>query len=471
MLDVDKEFKDKYVAETMEILQAQDMRKAEKDVESARINVDREGLKHWAEKTYREDFLRTKKARTVKMAPSIEEIEKNFSENVYAPENKENSSLAQNLKDPIFIIASEIFNECFWKEDYGLDHFLSLRIRHGSFAGYLRAPLEKFYLLNTGSPMSGPARDYWRSYLSNSSEDALTHFLSALNDFQGRFDVIVEHFRSDLLQIATPAKPLGLFVPALHRALWDAYHLDWEGAPNFDKFFDFTWDAFQDALNTSLKTVISSIDAKILSESESLLANLRRTAIECGLEDSDRANLVSSLNDGARSLQEAVKSVKKWFEVKRDPVSDTALNAQQTLELTLKLFKKIRPNFTLDFTPKFESANIVFSGSNISRVTDALFIIFDNIYKHSGFNDIADIDLSFNWTEHSEDAGFFNISISSPISEEDRNALVNEGFSGLIKLSWLAKKGKHGGYVKFSATENRLFTVSLSMGFSFKPIV
>jgi len=490
MLDVDKEYSDRYVAETMEILQAQEMRKAESELESARIYVDKEGVKQWAEKTYREEFLRAKKARTTKMAPSIEEIEKNFTENVYSAENKENSSLAHNLKDPIFSIASEIFTKCFWKEDDGLDHFLSLRIRHGSFAGYLRAPLEQSQLIGTGSPTTGATRVYWEEYLSRSSPQSIASVLSALEKFQFAFDAIVEHFRTDLLQIATKEKPHGLFVPGLHRALWDAYHSDWEGAQNFDKFFDFIWDAFQEALSSSLTVVMASIDTKVLTGSEELLRVLRKTVNESGLDDSDRANVISALNEGARSLQEAVKAVKKWFEVKRDPVGDTTLTIKQILELALKLFKKIRPNFELSFTPEFQSHYVVFSGANISRVTDALFIIFDNIYKHSGFSDTAEISLKFNWIEDSVSTGFVNLEVCSPIhetkdieeirtklarvratmnSDENRVALVNEGLSGLIKLSWLAEKGRHGGYVDFSVAEEGFFRVSLSMGFGFKP--
>lgn len=491
MLDIDKEYSDRYVAETMEILQSQDLRKAEKEVESARINVDREGIKQWAEKTYREEFLRAKKARTTKMAPSIEEIEKNFSENVYSSENKENASLAQNLKDPIFSIASEIFSKCFWKEDDGLDHFLSLRIRHGSFAGYLRAPLEQVNLVGAGSPTAGLTKRFWSANLSRSSERSLELLLTALDSFQISFDTIVEHFRSDLLQISTVTKPHGLFIPGLHKALWDAYHLDWEGAKNFDVFFDYIWNAFQEALNSSLKIVISSIDEKILSGSENLLSNLRRTVNECGLDDIDRASVISALNEGVRSLQEAVKSVKKWFEVKRDPASDITLNSKQVLELALKLFKKIRPNFALEFQPTIESGNVVFSGTNISRVTDALFIIFDNIYKHSGLHDVAKIHLTFKWEEDSDKTGFFYISIISPISKDkniddierrihdvknimnsgnNRIALVNEGLSGLIKLSWLASKGQHGGKIDFSVSENKEFSVSIWMGFSFQSL-
>lgn len=491
MLDLDKEFKDRYIAETMEILQAQDLRKAERDVDSARINVDREGIKKWAEKTYKEEFLLAKKTRTTKMAPSLEEIELNFAQQAYLDEAHPNSSMTQNLKDPIFVIAQAIFRKCFWKEDDGLDHFLSLRIRHGSFAGYLRAPLEQVNLVGNGIAKQDSKAKHWESELTRSNLHSLRSYVIALQTFQSSYDAIVEDFRSELLQINTSTKPNGLFVPGLPKAVWDGYHSDWESARNFDIFFDLVWQAFQGSLDSSLKIVIGAIDQKILLGSEMLLDGLRRDVNSCGLDDLDRAIVISSLNEGGRALQEAVKSVKKWFEVKRDPISDTELTLRQVLELALRLFKKIRPNFAIEFQPLDIAGSVFFSGENISRVTDALFIILDNVYKHSGWEDHARVDLTLQWLKDSDRTGRIYISATSELSPsksatevdtrladvkktmysgEHRSALVNEGRTGLIKLAWLAFNGKQPGQVDFSLSNEREFNVKVWMGFGFTHI-
>ncbi|MCC6071592.1 hypothetical protein ACFSQU_18800 [Massilia sp. GCM10020059] len=488
LLDVDKDYSDRYIGETVEILQLQDIRKAERDVESSRINVDREGIKRWAVKSYREEFLHAKKSRTTKMALTIEEIESNVRQQIYENPTEIGSTLIANLKDPIFSMGKMIFKKCFWKEDDGLDHFLSLRIRHGSFAGYLRAPLEQSKLLGSGTNLSDARSEFWIAALHKSSSVAVENYLVALAAFQAEFDVLVEHFRNDLLQIQTESKPAGLFVPGLHKALWDVYHNEWEAARSFDEFFDRVWKAFQTSLEDSLKYVSSAIDVKILNRCESLLVDLRRLVGTSGLADTDRATVISAINEGGRALQEATRSVKKWFEVTSDPVSDTKLTARQILELATRLFKKIRPNFVIEFSPLAVPQNLSFSGSNISRVTDALFIIFDNVYKHSGFDAYAKVDLIFEWIQDTNNSGSVHISATSEInverdiseierrlsevrekmrSSEHRSALVSEGRSGLIKLAWLATRGNRPGYIEFSISESRRFAVDIWMGFGF----
>jgi hypothetical protein len=489
LLDVDKDFSDEYIAETFEILQLQDMRKAERDVESSRINVDREGIKRWAEKTYREEFLHAKKARTIKVAPTLEEIETSFRE-IAGGEYKLNEiNIDANLKDPIFNIGYEVFRKCFWKEDDGLDHFLSLRIRHGSFAGYLRASLEQTKLVGSGTRANDARSVYWRDALKTSTQESVQKYLDALNIFQCEFDLIIEHFRNDLLQINTGAKPQGLFIPGLNKILWDAYHHDWEIAKNFDIFFDRIWESFQTALEGSLAGVSEAIDVKITSNCEQLLVELRRLVSTSGLSSTDRATVISAVNEGGRGLQEATRSVKKWFEVARDPVSETRLNARQVLELATKLFKRIRPSFIIDFSPvSVPAPNIYFSRSNINRVTDALFIIFDNVYKHSGFDSGAEVDLIFEWIKDSEATGKVHISATSEISPdrsisdvrkrieevriimesgEHRNALVSEGRSGLIKLAWLATTSSQPGEINFSVSDDYRFNVEVWMNFGF----
>ncbi|MBO9537346.1 hypothetical protein [Herbaspirillum sp.] len=493
LLDLDKENIDSILGEMREILQGNDIKNAERDIENIRIHVDVDSIKKWARDTYAEEYLRLRKTRIAKIAPSVSELEESLRniDSKNGEVDSRNKSEIRN-KDPIFSMGSAIFTKCFIKEDDGLDHFLSLRIRHGSLAGYLRAPLERQKIVGQGLSIKGDELSrHWYSSLSSSNEDCIEGLLQVFESFQKKFDEMVEDLRTERLQVKSEVKPSGLFTPGIPGLAWDVFHAEWESAKSFDEFFDSVWEAFQAALNLSLGEVQAYIDTNVLRSSEEMFNNLRFEVNACGLSDNDRAKIISAINEATRGLQEAIKMVKAWFEVREHAVSDTTLSFSQILELGLKLFAKARPNYEILFSDRTKDEEVHFASSYIPRITDALFIIFDNVYQHSGLTKQAVLDLNVSLEPSVEDNGLIEISVASPISmskdlgEIQRNLddikarisnrsskeLVTEGKSGLIKLARVANGIGANGGAKFEVTADRKFRVELQFAGKLRSLV
>ncbi|WP_186098616.1 hypothetical protein [Burkholderia gladioli] len=489
LLDVVGTNKDEIVAEIRRITEGKFARKVELEIETARIFADKDGIRRWAERECREQFLRLKTSRVALLAPSLAQIKASLTEARYGAGNS-SDSIDQHMKDPLFALGASIFNECFWKQDDGLDHFLSLRIRHGSLSGYLRAPLERGRLVSQGAFAGSVLETEWRAALKASTAESANQLLNHLTLFQEQFDASLETLRKEYVQIRSKDKPKGIFAVGMTKPAWDVYYHRWEGAETFEQFFEICWAAFEEILDISLEDVREFLAGAFTQECEKLFDALRRVLDQCGLDAQDRANLVTCINDSARGLQDAVAVVANWF-VPFEPLRDEVeLRFEQVLEVALRVFKNARPGFSLDVEQHDESNGEVFISSLLlPRMSDALFIIFDNVYRHSGHVSGAKVGIVWEWVFELENRVTLNMRVENTIaatksveavregfeearakisSERSGDALVGEGGTGLVKLVRIAQSDAgqfRGGKVAFDVSSDGVVSIECALTF------
>lgn len=494
LLDVAGTNKDEIVAEIRRITEAQFARKVELEIENARIFADKDGIRRWAERECREQFLRLKTSRVAQLAPSLAQIKASLAE-VRSGSVKSDESLDQHMKDPLFALGASIFSECFWKQDDGLDHFLSLRIRHGSLSGYLRAPLERGRLMSQGAFAGSALEADWRSALKASTTESVNELLNHLALFQEQFDASLENLRKEYIQIRSRERPNGIFAVGMPKPAWDVYYHQWEGATTFEAFFDICWAAFEGALNVSLEDVRNFLSGEFAQGCEKLFDTLRRALDQCGLNAQDRASLVTCINDSVRGLQDAVAVVANWF-VPFEPTRDEVeLRFEQVLEVALRVFKNARPGFSLQVEQHDNTdIGVFFSSLSLPRMSDALFIIFDNVYRHSGHIYGAKVKIYWDWTYQSEERGTLNLRVENTIaasksvesvregfkearakisSERSGDALVGEGGTGLVKLVRIAQpeaENFNGEGVTFDISDTGVVYIECAISFPIKTL-
>ncbi|MDY7789675.1 hypothetical protein U0E10_17370 [Burkholderia ubonensis] len=489
LLDVVGTNKDEIVAEIRRITEGKFARKVELEIETARIFADKDGIRRWAERECREQFLRLKTSRVAQLAPSLAQIKASLTEARYGSGNS-SDSIEQHMKDPLFALGASIFSECFWKQDDGLDHFLSLRIRHGSLSGYLRAPLERGRLVSQGTFAGSVLETEWKTALKASTTESVNQLLNHLTLFQEQFDASLETLRKEYVQIRSKDKPKGIFAVGMTMPAWDVYYHQWEGAETFEQFFEICWAAFEDVLDVSLEDVRVFLTGEFTQGCEKLFDTLRRALDQCGLDAQDRANLVTCINDSARGLQDAVAVVANWF-VPFEPLRDEVeLRFEQVLEVALRVFKNARPGFSLDVEQHGDSyGDVLISSQLLPRMSDALFIIFDNVYRHSGHVSGAKVKIIWAWTFELGNRVMLNMRVENTIagtksveavregfaearakisSERSGDALVGEGGTGLVKLVRIAQSDSgqfRGGRVAFDVSSDGVVSIECALTF------
>lgn len=480
------------VSEIADVLRRRRLREAQQAIETSRINVNQPAIRKWAEDTYREQFLRIRNGRVSPIAPTPQEIRIAMDNLLESPATPRAESLERNFRDPLFVIGSTIFSRCFTKEEWGLEHYLSLRIRHGSLTGYLRAPLERARLLEQGTIAPGsPITAYWNNTLATSGSCAISGLLEALSVLQRDFDQIIEDLRSNYIQVTSTQKPSGLFQAGFPKIVWDAFHSDWERAETFDALFDSVWSAFVVQLQNCLLLVQQHIDSVLLPTIEMLLNRLRETVGGIGLSHTDYAFVVSAINDATLGAQEAIRVVKQWFVYNEQTDEIDPLDFDQVVDVALNVFRNARPTTTIELSRKFSiEDHLRFARPMVQRITDALFILLDNIYRHSGIRSRIPVDLVACWNSETDSTGILEVQMSNPlgpevdlpclssklraiassISDGHSEGLAKEGGSGLIKVARIAggpNPSSSPPPVEFVCTDTHRFVVTVRFSLSF----
>ncbi|MIO30036.1 hypothetical protein CGA96_24350, partial [Salmonella enterica subsp. enterica] len=155
-----------YADEVMAITNQQAMEEGRWIVDTSRIYVDLDGLNRWANDELSEDYARFRDLLDVNL-----DIEKHFDAllNDIINDNSfsKNNILSQDESDVVLLdIFSRLSDEFLNNPVFGLDFYLSKRIRHQSFIGLIRGPLEFSHIITMQENDVYQNNTYWISKFS-----------------------------------------------------------------------------------------------------------------------------------------------------------------------------------------------------------------------------------------------------------------------------------------------------------------
>jgi hypothetical protein len=187
------------------------------DVDRSRVFVNLPKLERWAESELLEGFERYKAlTRATGGAEDAGEFDKMLKD-IAGGKPVQLERFADYPKDEAGQLLLDIFNTVTQKylhdADFGLDAYLSMRIRHGSLAGHIRGPLEERGLLaardkstNTYHLVTSLAVDEaWRSHADWAMVER------CVESFSTRLDALIDDLVKSRLQIKRDERPDGLF--------------------------------------------------------------------------------------------------------------------------------------------------------------------------------------------------------------------------------------------------------------------
>ncbi|WP_146152274.1 hypothetical protein, partial [Photobacterium phosphoreum] len=215
MSNVDYEFTDKYENEMADIASSLAIDNGKKIIDRTRIHVDADALTRWATKELIEDYRRYHDLLDVNVKASFENefneilgdiLKKGGGATKWKSLNKDSEA------DMVFIsLLARLSDEFLNSPVYGLDFYLSKRVRHQSFIGLIRGPLE-FGNLITTKESSGEydKNEHVLSRLSHLSEESLLLVDIELKKFSKKFDDLLEKTKNSYFQINDIDNPKGL---------------------------------------------------------------------------------------------------------------------------------------------------------------------------------------------------------------------------------------------------------------------
>ncbi|NUN68613.1 MAG: hypothetical protein HUU02_02770, partial [Bacteroidetes bacterium] len=437
------------------------VRQTVRQIDESKIYVDEEGIKRTGEKIIKENYLRYIEYSTHKGAEEFRIMDTKTM--FLSLKSKKDDS--NNDFQVLFISLNAAFRDLFFdirdrfisSNEYGLDSYLSVRIRHGTLQGHIRNTFERLNLISqidseTKFYTSNP---YWNEKLSYKPQIIKDQVQEKLKSFSERIDNITFFLKDTLLQIKTEDRnPDGLFDYSYEDFdLLGIYTFSFRNISNYESFIDNIFQVLWKRTNENLQKIREYLNTKLQKELYDLLTNLYND-IKLLLPNNDVPELLSNITICMTSVQIEIDKLSRWFYV-----TGKTLPFQFNFnELVAVCVSSINNLHSLSpISPKIDSkSNIIINGDMLPHFADILRTLLENIIKHSG----VDAKKNDIYIKTHFDAQYFTLSFDNLISPEVRskdpvailsnrlkelqsgvslNSISKEGGTGLPKISKIIK--------------------------------
>ena len=474
-----------YLDELMLVAKELTMVEGQWIVDHTRIHVDLLSLKRWADRELEEDFERHQDLVAVDAGPQtsfaevLKELAAGPSGRKILPPETEADAVLQSL-------VRRLGDEFLTNGVFGLDFYLSKRIRHQSFIGRIRGPLEFANLITTRETTSSPyhRNDYWMSQFESLDAEGREAVNQALEDCARDFDEILRDAKDRLFHIRSAEQPDGMIVLDLTpEALQLVRSIALWSPDDFDSFFEVAVAALWAALDPSLARVRHFISTELKS---AIIDRLERARAQVrAVAATDLAFHGFDIEFGQRSteVQRALDDAASWFTYTRAE----RLKRTFTLEDAVRIGRENALRSQRAFEPQLTETvegGIEITAPSLVIIHDTLFTALDNIRMHSGLK-TPRVEVSIG---HNSERGTLSIVVVSDCRPQQRaiaerklreiQKLVDggemtrrtrrEGGSGLLKLFAVTQQSDRG-QIDFGFVEGGRFRLAVTYDFTFGP--
>jgi hypothetical protein len=474
LVNIDPSNEEIYRKEINEIVRRQIIASRRKEVDQSRIYVDTKNVKNYCETELKESFNRYIAYLKFNLKFSLAKgkiTNSILNSTMNIPDDEVNSLLRLMIQE---------ITDAYLSPDFGLDRFLSTRIRHGILEGHLRRPIQNHNLITNREFKNGPylRNNYWLEKLS--SKSLINKFNSAFSKFSESYDNLIGTIIS-WLQIN---KKGGLINFSFSDDDIKTISSKITKETKLIEFIDLIINVLDSTLVVHLITIREELNGTAKTIAKQLLTELQESTIIANNQTSNE--LHNSISKARTDLQVQFDKIIEWF-VPPSTGDSTPYIIEDALVVAEAQIKESDPLFTIDVESDEENSFEIHGFLPI--FVDIFVNIFENVVKRSELNEPkALIKLSVNQPE--EGFATINIEISNELGstinikeldaemkrkmvllEQESYAeyLASEKNSGLFKIHKSVKDFKATGSdisptVEFGV-KNNLFVVSISITF------
>lgn len=488
LVNLDPINSDEYIQEIASIDDDLLMEEGKRVVDRTRIYVDMDAHSRWMLKELKEDYERYKDLLDINITgeQNYNEIVDEFlqsdgaTKTTFQPDNEADAVLLS-----LIVKAS---NDFLTNPKYGLDYYLSKRIRHQSFIGLIRSHLE-FSNLITTRVSEGKDFEYnhfWINKFNTLNQDEKDQLNNLLSKFAEEFDDLLIHVRDNIFQLNTEDCPTGLIKIDFNIHVMSLLkHFIIETDASFEEFVYysniFMWAFLQPSLEKTKAYIQSNLKPTIMHSADILKAHARKLAgTDPAFDDFEL-----QLTDKTALVQRSLEDVMSWF----TPL--TGVSAERvviSVDKALNLSTKAALDMLRPFEPKLSSKIINVDDLKLQQLgltflNDTIFILFDNIKAHSGLKN-PEIELHIEVNKAEE---VITVKCVNNTRQSDRVRLKQEidriktliengkigdrakleGRSGFIKLAASIDKAVKG-HLDFDLLNSGQFTLSITNDLAIK---
>ena len=470
LCSIDAANADKYQDEISEIEYKKQLEEGEWIVDKTRIHVNVDALMRWCNDNLFEEFNRYRELLNVESAAGMEADE-------ILSEIISNNSVDQLFEidteaDQILVgMISAIVNEFLNNSSFGLDFHLSKRIRHQSFVGLVRGPVENKNLITTKVSEHGEycSNDYYLKNLGKLDAKSKTALDKAFKRFSKNFDDALIYAKDHKFQVCSNKNSKGLITHQLshqHLRLIQALAKESMGLNSFvSNLTSIIWASIEPSLSEARKYIDCDLKPKLIKYFEQLNGDV---AGQIDRQGEDFLKLSYEIQQSSEEVQHALDRATSWFSRMSSSIDTKkllTLNAMVKIAVnsSLKCYQSMDPVIDIDVT----DSDTMMAASNVVVMHDTIFVALGNVYKHSGLQKPRVKIVS----EISESDGLLTIIVTSEVApckvKESKERLVdvrskieNRDFGDQ------AKGEQRSGFLKIAAVTSQSENGNISFGFN-----
>ncbi|MDB9476774.1 hypothetical protein [Dolichospermum circinale] len=464
--EIDPKQVDEYIALVNAIDASKLLEVGRRIVDRSRIHVDGEALLRWAVRELSEDYYRY--SDLVKVEVSTSQSFMDVIRELEASPGRRNNVTPDNEADAVLIsILHRLGDEFLTNPSFGLDFFLSKRIRHQSFIGLIRGPLEFASLITTRESEGSdyrPNYELLEKFRIVSNEDK-RKIESSLNVFSAKFDEALIEAKDNFLHLRSAEKSSGMIFLSMNDRLIAVARTVISLSTEFQDFLSTVIPLLWAAIEPSLAQIRELISVELKSQ---IIAEFDRVRAEVSsIAEADPALLEFDAAMGRVSAEVQLKldEAANWFVHAETEKHQQLFTLEQMLEIGLENALKMQRGYEPNVT-KTTRGNVKLHSPNLLLVHDILFVALGNAYKHSGLNS-PKIDVKLVWDA---EKSALRVSVASECRQSYR--AEKERQATLIRTAIEAEL--HGprtrieggsGFAKLAAVLNHLGNGSIDFGF------
>ncbi len=456
-------------------------------VDRTRLHVDTDAFTRWAVKELAEDFARYQDLLGIDVTEEgdFDDVLSEIESAALAPSEP---LLAQGEADAVlYTLLRRAATEFANNPIFGLDFYLSKRIRHQSFIGLIRGPLEFSQLITTRKSESSEyhRNDYWLEKFHESSDIEKNTLDDALKKFAAKFDDVLLTAKETRFHVRSHEKPDGLLsldLPAHMVAIARTISRHDAGISGFVvTLIALLWASLEKSLANTRRFISEDLKTQIVEASDELRAAARR----CVEGDQAFLELDMAIGRCSAEVQRKLDEAAAWFSRADLSAHMRLFTLDQIVRVATDSALRCQRAFEPIIETEVENSDHLMMASTLIFVHDVIFVALDNARAHSGLKspkvkigvslDIVGGSLTIN--VHSE-SKMQNRHVRERKLSETRKLIElgkieprtrKEGESGFFKLAAVVRQTAKGA-IDFGFTPNGQFFLKIVYAMSIRQI-
>lgn len=391
LMNFDKSNESAYINELTELTQSIAIRNVIREVNKGRITINVQGLKKAEAANIKEGFVRYQEIELYskdKDWVSLDLTSKSLNASLASLTDEKIKIV--HIGDPAFVTFKlmfvEIRDKYIYSKEYGLDGYLSTRIRHGTLLNQIRSVFESLNL--TSQKESGGAyvdNEYWNERIPPSLISKRKELQTAIKSFSKRVDDYTESIIRDLIQVKTEAKAEKQF--ALFDYSFDQKELAYlfafirEKVKDYNTFYDFVISELENRTKEILSAVRSYFNSEVKNQYDTIIMDFERE-VRTIIEENAFGDLTFSITKCTTNIQNELVGISEWFSLS-DVSSNLVLDVETLVHTGVQITNSIYPNKQIH--PQIK-VNKNYRLRGVIHIYDIIRILLNNIINHSGLN-------------------------------------------------------------------------------------